>query len=171
MTGRPRPGFVLALVLLAGTFASTLAEMVARQKASGSAVLMSVHDLWRLLSPGSIGALQANIETGLHPWLWDPALTAILAFPAWLLLGLPGFMLLLRFNPRRGQGNIDEDALFLYDRLAERAREEGYGDDGRDPYVLPPRRAEAGEDDGPVQDEEPAAQPARKTPPYPKGDI
>lgn len=176
MKGDMRPGFVLALALLAGGFAAALAEMVARQKSAGGAVLMSARDLWQLLGPGSLGALQARIETALHPWLWDPALTAILAFPAWLLLGLPGFLLLLRYNPRRGQGNIDEDALFLYDRLAERARQEGYGDTKEDIYVLPPRpQAQAAEgevdpsmdrDDGAALNKNPATE-ASPTKPRP----
>ncbi len=173
MIGGMRPRFIFSLALLAGTFASALAEIAARQITEGAATIMSAHDLWHILRPGSLVAVQTMIETVLHPWLWDPVLTTVLAFPAWLLLGLPGFLLLWRHSPSRSEGDIDEDALFLFDRLADRAREEGYGDDGGDPYVLPPRRADADGGERRVLDEKGTMPPATATklPPYPEGGV
>ena len=152
--------FFLGLALLVGAFAAAAAGMVAHRIAGGPGVAMSAHDLWYTLRPGSLVVAEAALER-LHPWLWDPVIASLLAVPAWLLLGLPGLLLVWRSRPRRGETDIDEDALFLFDRLAERARAEGYGSTASDPYARPPRQLPA--IDGP-DDKDDSANDGRRRP-------
>ena len=133
--------FLLGLILVAGAFAAAAGEIAARQMTGGHAFIMSAYDLWYTLRPGSLVVAEVEVERLLHPLVWDPLITTLLAFPAWLLLGLPGLALLWWFNPRRGDVDIDEDAMFLFDRLAKRARDEGYGNEPIT-YTLPPRAVE-----------------------------
>jgi len=156
----------LGVALLVGAFAAAAAGMVAHRIAGGPGVAMSAHDLWYTLRPGSLVVVEATLER-LHPWLWDPLIAYLLAVPAWLLLGVPGLLLVWHSRPRRGETDIDEDALFLFDRLAERARAEGYGNAASDPYVLPPRRLPAADeraDDDAGQAEAPRSEQARPKP-------
>ncbi len=148
--GAMRSRFILGLALTAAALVAALAEIAARRLADDAPLLLSAYDLWSMLRPGSLIAAEAHVGR-LLPWLWDPAIVTILAFPVWLLLGPPGLLLIWRYSPRRGTSDIDEDALFLYDRLAERARAEGYGDSTADLYVLPTRRDVTDDDgDGPA---------------------
>ena len=51
-------------------------------------------------------------------------------------LGIPGIYLVLRYRPPGGQGeDIDEDQLFMFDRLSKRASEEGYDEYEDDIYL------------------------------------
>jgi hypothetical protein len=130
--------FLLGLVLVAGALAAAAAEVVARDLGATHAPILSAYDLWYTLRPGSLVVAEAQIER-LSPLLWDPVIVTVLALPAWLLFGAPGLLLIWRYSPRRGGSDIDEEAMFLYDRLAKRARDEGYDDDVI-PFTLPPRR-------------------------------
>jgi hypothetical protein len=54
-----------------------------------------VRALWELINPGSLAKLRPLIEPYAGGLLWDPVTVAILAAPAWSLLGLLGILLLL----------------------------------------------------------------------------
>lgn len=49
--------------------------------------------LWFELHAPSLNALQAGVQRQLWPWLWDGVLFPLLTAPAWLLLGIPGALL------------------------------------------------------------------------------
>jgi hypothetical protein len=122
--------FILGCLLLAAAFLSGAAEMAARVMFRHGALAYSAIDVWRLLSPQGLNQAKSYVETVFWPALWDPVLTTLLILPGWLIFGVPGVALVWFCHPKvKGGTRIDEDSLFLYDRLAERAREEGYRDD------------------------------------------
>ncbi len=97
---------------------------------------MSSQELLSAFCPEYLRAAQEWIEGALHWALWDPVLITLLRLPAWALLGIPGVYLVVRYRPSRGHvEDIDEDQLFLFDRLVKRAREEGYHETEEDFYT------------------------------------
>jgi hypothetical protein len=46
--------------------------------------------------------IQAFVQRHLHPFLWDPIITAALQWPAWSLLGAPAAILVAIAPSRRG---------------------------------------------------------------------
>ena len=124
--------YLLGWLMLVGAFLSAAAETGVRGLLPDAGALVPARDLWQALAPGGLADTRHWVESVLHPILWDPVLIGALTLPAWLLFGGLGSTLVWFFRPGRGQpSDIDEDSVFLYDRLAERAREEGYidGDD------------------------------------------
>lgn len=97
--GAMRSRFILGLALTAAALVAALAEIAARRLTDDAPLLLSAYDLWYILRPGSLIAAEAHVER-LLPWLWDPVIATILAFPAWLLLGPPGLLLIWRYSPR-----------------------------------------------------------------------
>jgi hypothetical protein len=114
--------FLLAAVL------GAVAETAARAVPHTGGLVLTAHDVWYALWPGSLVVTKIRLEALLGPWAWEPAMTTVLAAPLWVLFGLPGGLLLWLGWPRRGRGDAadrqEEDALFLYDSLAERAEAE-----------------------------------------------
>ncbi len=123
--------FVIGLILLSGAFFAAVAETVAHGVPGAGGWLLSAYDVAYALWPGKLVVLQIKVEA-LHPLIWDPVLTTIMAFPGWLVLGVPGGVLFWWAHPKRRAGAeddaFDEDSLYLFDRLAEQAAEDGYGD-------------------------------------------
>jgi len=123
--------FIFGCLLLAAAFLSGAAEMTTRVMYRREALAYSAIDVWRLISPQGLGQAKIYIETVFWPALWDPVLTTVLILPGWVVFGVPGVLLAWFCHPKvKGGTGIDEDSLLLYDRLAARAREEGYRDDG-----------------------------------------
>jgi hypothetical protein len=63
--------------------------------------------LWYQLSPDSLGLLQAGIERHLWRPLWNDGIFPILLQPIWLVLGVPGILLVVlcrRWRKRRRFG-------------------------------------------------------------------
>ena len=57
--------------------------------------------LWFDIHPGSLNATQAVIQRYVLPALWDPVIQTVLTWPAWAVLGVPGFLLAWLFRRRR----------------------------------------------------------------------
>ena len=57
-------------------------------------VITSLGQQWYEFHPQSLTAAQKAVETHLHPFVWDPILTAILLWPSWALFGVLGIVLL-----------------------------------------------------------------------------
>jgi len=123
--------FFLGWALVAMAFLSAAAEMASRVMLGKAAVAYSAIEVWRLVAPEALYTFRNMVQTQISPFFWDPVLTTLLILPGWAVFGVPGVFLLWKFHPKtKGGTRIDEDSLFLYDRLAKRAREEGYVDDG-----------------------------------------
>lgn len=116
--------FLLGIALAGGGFLAAAMELSARAMNPELGMLPGALDVWRTVSPDTLlRALGPNPGGG-----WR----MLLALPGWLVLGAPGFALILAFHPHgEGPSAEDEDSLFLYDELSRRAREDGFvgGDD------------------------------------------
>ena len=104
---------------------------------------MTAGELWYAYLPGKYLILEINLKR-ISPFLWDPVMTTVLLLPAWLILGLPGILMIARFRPRRATDlgvstdpHYDPHSMFLFDELAARAREEGYSDDSHGDDMAP----------------------------------
>ena len=85
---------ILGLVALAGGFAQFVVDG-ARSIAAGAPVWTSLGGLIEAAAPGRLEAIGPRIASQLHPLLWDPLATTLLAAPACLVLALLGGALLL----------------------------------------------------------------------------
>lgn len=65
-------------------------------------VLTSLADLWTQLHPASLASVQEFFDSRFFEDLLDAALTALLGYPAFAVIGIPGIVLaLLGRKPRR----------------------------------------------------------------------
>lgn len=122
--------FYIGLGLLCLAFLSGAAEIAASTVPGLNGLVIPAYDLWRTFSPTSLVHAHIVIQRNVGQWLWDPVLKTVLTLPAWFLFGAPGMVLAWFCNPRRhfeGKGPINEDDFFLFDDLARKAREDGYG--------------------------------------------
>lgn len=126
--------YMLGWLFLAGAFLGAAAETVVRGRLETDAVFLTAHELWSALAPESLAIAQYMVERNLSPAIWDPLLVNLMTLPAWLILGIPGVLLVWFFRPPRKKADSDDDdimeeSLFLFDALAEEAGKEGYHDD------------------------------------------
>ncbi len=136
--------FLLGWLLMFLAFVGAAAEVVPRSLPGGAANtrwFVSAYDLWYAAWPGSLVVFQIQVERIL-PALWDPVMVTLLAPPTWLLFGGPGILLIWLFRPHRKltaeqQEDLrkQEETLFLFDKLADEAREAGFdaGEDDQAP--------------------------------------
>lgn len=162
---------LIGWALLGVAFFSAAAETVT-YNVSGGGMIVSAYDLWYTLSPKSLVIARITIERDLYPLFWDPLLVTILQLPAWLIFGGPGAALAWFFRPpRQKEVEIEEDSMFLYDRLVEAAREENMLEENplEYPYVPPDvsQMADMGEEEDDPPD---AASAADGGPDEPDGD-
>jgi hypothetical protein len=68
---------------------------------NGRLVFTSVEEHWLALAPAGMGAAREAVEQ-INPLLWSPLITAILAFPAWMVIGGLGVLIYLAgYRPPR----------------------------------------------------------------------
>lgn len=128
--------FYIGFILLILAFFAGAADVVPRNFArGGGSGFVSAFDLIYAIWPGKLVVAQIHIER-LSPVLWNPILTGLLAFPAWLLLGLPGGLLAWFNRPNKELTpeiaesiRRQEESFLLYDKLAAEAKEAGFGED------------------------------------------
>ncbi len=124
--------------LLLGAFGAAAAEVLAPPRPGNISLFTSALDLWYTAWPGSLVFTQIRVER-VAPFLWDPLAVNLLTLPGWVLLGLPGAVLLWRSQPReladdQKQAELKkyEEIMTLCDDLAEEAREQGFASEGGD---------------------------------------
>ena len=116
---------LLGWFLMAAAFMAAAAETVAHTVPGVSGMVVSAYDLWYTLSPKGLVISRITIERDLHPLIWDPLLVTVLQLPAWLILGGPGAALAWYFRPPRAKSeSIEDDSIFIYDRLVEAAEKD-----------------------------------------------
>ncbi|MCB2009612.1 MAG: hypothetical protein KDF64_03215 [Geminicoccaceae bacterium] len=94
----------LAFVLLVFAGATAIAEIF-HMLASGVYRPVSLGSIWYSLHGNSLVGFQALIEKNISPLVWSPV-QLILTMPTWIVLGVPGLILLLTCRPRhRGLGS------------------------------------------------------------------
>ncbi len=129
--------FFLGWVFLLLAFAGAAADVLPRTLPGSDGVFISAHELWYAAWPGSLVVTQIQVER-ISPTLWELLRASVLALPAWMLFGVPGGALVWFCRPhkqmtrhQREELELQEEAIFLYDKLAQEAREAGF-DDGED---------------------------------------
>ena len=89
---------VISLVIIAAALMLLGADALTSLE-TGETTMRSLAEVLDLLSPGSAGGLSAW-STGALPGAVAPAVTAALAAPAWVPLGILGLILALIFRAR-----------------------------------------------------------------------
>ena len=79
--------FLLAAVI-------TLVIDATKSLADNQLVVTSLGQQWYEIHKNSLEAVQKSIELHIHPFAWDPVITAILLWPSWALFALLGVILL-----------------------------------------------------------------------------
>ena len=82
-----RPGlrFISAVLLVAATVALTI-DVTRWQTANDGPMFKSLAAHIRTAAPATLDNVGLAVSNALHPLVWDPVLTTILAVPAWMLL-------------------------------------------------------------------------------------
>lgn len=57
--------------------------------------------LWFELDSGSLNLMQAVVQRYLFPALWDPIILTLLLWPAWIVVMIPGVVLMIVFRKRK----------------------------------------------------------------------
>lgn len=129
--------YFLGWMFLLLAFAGAAAEVLPRTLPGGGGVFVSAHELWYAVWPGGLVVTQIQVER-ISPTLWELLRASVLVLPVWMLFGVPGGALVWFCNPhkqmtrhQREELERQEEALVLYDKLAQEAREAGF-DDGED---------------------------------------
>ncbi len=95
-------GRVIGWVLLIAALAALAYDAVASLRGGGF-TLHAAGELWYMLNPDTLNMLQAGIQRRVWPYLWDPIIVTILLWPAWLVLGVPGALLVWLCRQRSGR--------------------------------------------------------------------
>lgn len=85
-------GYVLGVVLLVAGAAIAVAELLTMLQ--GAPSRLSVGAMWYRIHANSLVGFQGLIERGVSPVIWPP-IQFVLTVPAWLLLILPGLVLVV----------------------------------------------------------------------------
>ena len=89
--------------IFAGLAAALLARDLYVLVQTGAWAPIDFGPLWNALHPGSLQLAQPAIERHVHPVLWDPVILTVLLTPAFVVLGVPGVLLLLLTGRQRGR--------------------------------------------------------------------
>ena len=118
-------------VFLIGAFISAAAEVLVHSARDKTQLIVAAHDLLYTVWPSGLLILQIRLEN-ISPNLWDPWVLVLLSMPAWALFGLPGFLFITVFRPKRPdyerrleEARQKEQQLLLYDELAKEASSRG----------------------------------------------
>ena len=62
------------------------------------------------LLPGTLETMRAAVQENVHPLLWEPTLTTLLAWPGWAVIGGLGLVLAVlgRSRSRRRMVSVDQ---------------------------------------------------------------
>ena len=100
MRRRGKIGRLMGVALLLGAFLTLAVEAFGwwRDDVWEIATLGAA---WAGVNANSLVGLGAFVENSISPWLWVEIMVPILTLPLWLILGLPGAVLVL--TTRRGR--------------------------------------------------------------------
>ena len=89
---------VTGLLLLVGAVAAAVVDG-AKSIAASELILTPLSETWLILDQPSFAAFQGFVRTSLEPmlgpWIWDPALSWVLAQPSWAVLAIVAALLVL----------------------------------------------------------------------------
>ena len=69
--------------------------------ATNSIVLTSLQDTWMIVHAGSFSAVSQVFSQGSLQVLWDLVLYRVLSWPGWMVIGVPGLLLLIIGRPQK----------------------------------------------------------------------
>lgn len=84
----------LGVLILAAAFILLVYDG-AKSIADSRIYIYKLGQLWTDISSASLRTLQAQVETYLTHWVWDPIVLTVLEQPAWLVLGIVGVLSIL----------------------------------------------------------------------------
>ncbi len=87
-------GRIIGVILLLAA-AGVLAHDMFDWSTKGFLAPIVAGQLWFDLAPSSLNLVQAVIQRYIAAWLWDPVISTILLWWAWVVLAVPGAVLLL----------------------------------------------------------------------------
>ena len=174
-----RIAFITGCLLLLAAAAAAVAEAVVRGAIGLAGLWTPAFEVWATLAPEGLESTRTWIRHLAGQEGWSAVSTVLRRVPAFLLLGVPGAVLVWWTRPRRRPdeddtdaldedtaADLDEDPVFLYERLARRAREEGYveGDDMAPTDSHRPWLNDSDERDGGDGERNTSADPPSRTP-------
>jgi len=92
-------GIALVLLIIDGT----------KSLGANSIVVTSLGDTWTMLHAQSLDQLRAFLATRFFGPLLDVVITALLTFPAWVVLGIPGTFIAWLGRSRRMRVFVRQD--------------------------------------------------------------
>lgn len=118
------PLWLLGWSLLAAAFVAAAAETAAQGVAREWGT-MAAADVLMVLVPDLFDAIRDGVDELLNPLIWDYVVLPLLALPGWLLLGVPGVVLVWRYWPAGDplEGNLDAYPQATYEDIVAAARE------------------------------------------------
>lgn len=117
-----RPGVLLGCLFLVVAFVAAAAELLVRTD-DRSLGIVAAYDLLYTLYPADLILSRIFIQKNIHPFLWDPIMVSFLRLPAWLIIGIPGVILLWRFRPRQEAGEEEDLPYTTYEEVLAAAQE------------------------------------------------
>jgi hypothetical protein len=91
--------FAVILVIIDGT----------KSLGANAIVVTSLGDTWTQLHPESLAAVKAFLETRLFGPLLETVVSALLSFPGWAVIGVPGVLLAWAGRSRRERIFLRQD--------------------------------------------------------------
>jgi hypothetical protein len=94
-------GMAVILIIIDGT----------KSLAQSHLTTTSLGATWSAVSGGSLAGLKSFIDSRFFGPVLDPLLTALLAYPGFVVLGVPGVLLILAGRARRTRKFVRQDQL------------------------------------------------------------
>ena len=91
-------GRIAGWLLLFAALAALIFELF-RWGRDGVYQAAAVGEVWVAINANSLIGFGAVIEQRLSPWLWLEIIVPLLTLPAWLVLGVPGALLVWTYRP------------------------------------------------------------------------
>jgi len=117
--------------LLAAAFLAAALETAA-QGITHDWGTMAARDVLEVLAPDLFDAWRDTVDEVLHPAVWDYVVLPLLILPGWLLIGVPGGLLVWLFRPARDPEDTGPDSFpeASYEEIVAAAHEADKDDIG-----------------------------------------
>ena len=116
LPGPPKDGDMRLLLRVVGTLLIACAVILViidgtKSLGSNGLVLTPLGDTWTQIHPASLEALKSFLGSRLFGPLLETVVTAILGFPGWAVIGVPGLLLAWAGRSRRERVYLRHDQI------------------------------------------------------------